>query len=106
MPGYQIDGVTILNDQFNLHHINSWGMFGVLLAWIALFRLLHYAVFAYEVLPYTTKSSKIVDIPASTSIAITTIYDKQNSGASMKYLQSDGEGNVELSVIESGEANV
>ena len=52
-------GTSILNDAFDLYSINSWGMFGVLLGWIALFRLSHYTAFAWEVLPYTKESTTV-----------------------------------------------
>lgn len=50
-----LPGKTFLKNQYDLSDVNSWGMFGVLLAWIALFRIAHYAVFTYEVYPYLKK---------------------------------------------------
>ena len=47
-----MSGEDVLDQVFDLRDVNSWGMFGVLLAWIALFRLSHYAVFLYDVYPY------------------------------------------------------
>lgn len=48
-------GKQVLDNLFDLKDVNSWGMFGVMLAWIALFRFAHYAVFVYEVSPYLKK---------------------------------------------------
>ena len=50
-----LSGLDILDTVFSLRDINSWGMFGTLLAWIALFRLTHYFAFAYEVWPFMKK---------------------------------------------------
>lgn len=52
-----LPGKTFLKNQYDLSDVNSWGMFGVLLAWIALFRIAHYVVFTYEVMPYLQKPS-------------------------------------------------
>lgn len=57
-PGYTIDGEDLLSTIYDLHNVDSWGMFGVLLAWIALFRFLHYALFYYDVAPYIVKADK------------------------------------------------
>ena len=57
MSGMTISGTDFLDNGFDLREVNSWAMFGVLLAWIALFRLTHYAAFAFEVYPYLVKPS-------------------------------------------------
>jgi len=57
MPGMKLSGKDFLKQQYDLSDVNSWGMFGALLAWIMLFRIAHYAVFTYEVLPYLAKPS-------------------------------------------------
>lgn len=67
-------------------------MFGVLLAWITLFRLTHYAIFAYEVLPYTSFSSKLSETSTMvTKTTLTTMINKDNSNAIVKLHQSDGD---------------
>ncbi len=52
-----MSGTYFLDNGFDLRDVDSWAMFGVLLAWIALFRLTHYAAFAFEVYPYLVKPS-------------------------------------------------
>lgn len=49
---FSITGKYVLDNFYDLRDVSSWGMFGTLLAWIALFRLLHYALFLWDVLPY------------------------------------------------------
>lgn len=51
-PGVVLSGKTLLDDLYGVTDVNSWGMFGVLLAWIALFRLTHYFFFYYDVRAY------------------------------------------------------
>lgn len=55
-PGVQLTGKTLLDSQYGLTDVNSWGMFGVLLAWVALFRLTFYGVFLFDVYPYLKKA--------------------------------------------------
>ena len=55
MPGMTMSGTYFLDNGFDLRDVDSWAMFGVLLAWIAFFRFTHYAAFAFEVYPYLVK---------------------------------------------------
>ena len=48
----KLTGKTFLDVGYDLRDIDSWAMFGVLLAWTALFRFAHYAAFLYEVYPF------------------------------------------------------
>lgn len=48
-------GTDILDQLFDIREINSWGMFGALIGWIILFRLVHYGIFVLEVRPYLQK---------------------------------------------------
>lgn len=57
MAGRTMTGKDILDFAFDMKDVDSWGMFGALLAWIALFRFAHYALFLYEVFPYLNKAS-------------------------------------------------
>jgi hypothetical protein len=50
-----ISGEVLLDKIFNIKDVDSWGMFGTLLAWIALIRIAHYALFTYDVWPYLNK---------------------------------------------------
>lgn len=50
--GMELSGEDVLDSIFDLRDVNSWGMFGVLLAWIALFRFGHYFIFMMDVRPY------------------------------------------------------
>ena len=43
--GLKVTGKQILAQLYNNHNVNAWGMIGVLLAYIALFRLVHYGLF-------------------------------------------------------------
>eukprot|EP01033_Poteriospumella_lacustris_P003037 gene3037-2222_t len=51
-PGAVVTGKTLLDNLYGITDVNSWGMFGVLLAWIALFRVTHYFFFYYDVRAY------------------------------------------------------
>jgi hypothetical protein len=53
--GYEVSGMTLLKSLYGLENINSWAMFGVMLAWISLFRMTHYFLFLYDVRPYLSK---------------------------------------------------
>lgn len=50
--GMVISGRDVLAVLFNNKDVNAWGMIGVLLAYIALFRLAHYGLFLYASLPF------------------------------------------------------
>ena len=50
--GLKVTGKHILAQLYNNHNVNAWGMIGVLLAYIALFRLVHYGLFLYASLPF------------------------------------------------------
>lgn len=54
----KMSGKTFLDVGYDLRDVNSWAMFGVLLAWVCLFRLTHYAAFMYEVYPYMVKPAE------------------------------------------------
>ena len=84
-----------------MYSINSWGMFGVLLGWIALFRLSHYTAFAWEVLPYTKESTSVTTKAAAASTTATTIIatKKHVDHASMKVEELDED--VESNKIKS-----
>lgn len=47
-----LSGKDILRQVFDNKNINAWGMIGVLIAYIILFRLVHYALFLYSSLPF------------------------------------------------------
>jgi len=47
-PPVKVSGETILNNVFNLRDINAWGMFGTLLGYVALFRLIQYLLLAWQ----------------------------------------------------------
>lgn len=47
-----ISGRDILAVLFNNKDVNAWGMIGVLLAYITLFRLVHYGLFLHASLPF------------------------------------------------------
>lgn len=49
---YDIPGKTLLDEMYQIKDVDSWGMFGALLAWIVLIRLIHYALFVFDVYPY------------------------------------------------------
>ena len=53
----KMKGTTFLDVGYDLRDVDSWAMLGVLFAWVALFRLSHYAAFAWEVLPYMASPS-------------------------------------------------
>lgn len=46
----KLSGEKILNSVFDLHadSMNSWGMFGVLLGYVIVFRFQHYFLFALQ----------------------------------------------------------
>lgn len=46
--GITVSGDKILKDVFGNEDVNSWGMFGVLFAWVFFFRIIHLALFYYE----------------------------------------------------------
>lgn len=50
-----ITGKELLDSIYHIKDVDSWGMFGALLAWIALIRLLHYALFVFDVYPFLKK---------------------------------------------------
>ena len=79
-------------------------MFGVLLAWITLFRLIHYAIFVYEVLPYITYSSKLSNTNTSTMVTKTTavVTENNNNYDTIANLQQS-DGDIELQGV--GSAN-
>lgn len=54
--GMVISGKDILIQLFDNKNVNAWGMIGVLIAYIALFRLVHYALFLYASLPFLSKN--------------------------------------------------
>lgn len=49
---YDMSGKTLLDEMYQIKDVNSWGMFGTLLAWIVLIRIIHYALFVFDVYPY------------------------------------------------------
>lgn len=51
----KMSGTQVLAQFFGLHDINPWAMFGVMIAWIALFRLSHYGAFLFDVRHYLAK---------------------------------------------------
>jgi ABC-type multidrug transport system ATPase subunit len=61
-PGAEITGKTLLDNLYGITDVNSWGMFGVLLAWIALFRLTHYYFFYWDVCAYLKTSSPAASV--------------------------------------------
>lgn len=56
--GMEVSGKTLLDNLYGLKDINSWAMFGVLLAWVALFRFSHYFFFYLDVRPYLKKTDE------------------------------------------------
>ncbi len=50
--GMKISGKEILAQLFHNKNVNAWGMIGVLIAYIALFRLVHYGLFLYVSMPF------------------------------------------------------
>jgi hypothetical protein len=48
----EMSGKDLLDNVYGIKSVDSWGMFGALLAWITLIRLIHYALFLYDVYPY------------------------------------------------------
>lgn len=49
-------GDTVLKDVYGQPtNINAWGMFGVVLAWAAFFRLVHFVLFSRAAAPYLTQ---------------------------------------------------
>jgi ABC-type multidrug transport system ATPase subunit/ABC-type multidrug transport system permease subunit len=51
-PTEFLSGEYILDKRYNISGVNSWAMFGTLLAWVAAVRLLHYGLLFYQVHPY------------------------------------------------------
>ena len=51
-PSMYVSGGDLLDHQFTHYDCRAWGMFGVLLGWIAVIRLVHYTIFMYHVLPF------------------------------------------------------
>lgn len=47
-----VTGRDVLAQLFNNKDVNAWGMIGVLLAYIALFRLVHYGLFLHASSPF------------------------------------------------------
>jgi hypothetical protein len=58
MPGVTVSGKVLLDSLYGIKDVNSWGMFGTLLAWVILIRIGHYLVFLNEVRPYLAKTDK------------------------------------------------
>ncbi len=54
--GMVISGKDILIQLFDNKNVNAWGMIGVLIAYIVLFRLVHYALFLYSSLPFLSNN--------------------------------------------------
>jgi ABC-type multidrug transport system ATPase subunit len=48
-PGITLTGDQILKSAFGNEDVDSWAMFAVLLAWMIFFRLVHFALFRFEV---------------------------------------------------------
>ena len=78
----EISGLDVLKYSFDKVDVNSWGMFGVLLAWIALFRITHYLAFSMDVRPYMKSN---------------TSSSSSSSNASSSNKNSNSEGEIEFS---------
>ena len=76
-----ITGKQILSTIFDLKDVNSWGEFGILIAWIVFFRITHYIGFLNDVYPYLTKQPKS---------------SKTNSNNNNNHEQTDKYGKVEM----------
>lgn len=71
--GMVISGKDILVQLFDNKNVNAWGMIGVLIAYIVLFRLVHYGLFLYSSLPFlsnnedaaSAKQSPVAQVPIS-----------------------------------------
>ena len=51
-------GDQILKDVYGQpDDVNAWGMFGILIAWAFLFRLIHFAIFTRASAPYMKSES-------------------------------------------------
>jgi hypothetical protein len=81
----EISGLDVLKYSFDKVDVNSWGMFGVLLAWIALFRITHYLAFSMDVRPYMKSNTSSSSSSSSSS----------NATSSNK--NSNPEGEIEFS---------
>lgn len=64
-PGRTIDGDDILDNAFGNSGVEPWSMFGVLLAWMLMFRLVHYALFRYEVRYFVAGRQMHQSVPAA-----------------------------------------
>lgn len=47
-PTQTISGLDVMSEYFQLNNVNSWGMFGVMLLYIALLRAIQYYLFARQ----------------------------------------------------------
>jgi ABC-type multidrug transport system ATPase subunit/ABC-type multidrug transport system permease subunit len=68
-PTTYISGDDVLSTVFNLSNINSWGMFGVCLAYVALFRLNQYTLFAWQMDMLFTKTEKTITTVKKATLA-------------------------------------
>ena len=55
-PAY-LSGDYLLKELFTQSNVEPWSLFGTLVAWICLLRLMHYGVFLFQVLPFIEKRS-------------------------------------------------
>lgn len=56
--GMEFSGDSILDTVFNNRNTNSWGMFGVLVAWTMFFKVVHYCLYYYELHHFVSVGSK------------------------------------------------
>jgi hypothetical protein len=57
--GYQMTGDQVLDNVYGQPtDTNAWGMFGVVLAWAAFFRLVHFILFHRAAAPYLAEELK------------------------------------------------
>jgi hypothetical protein len=56
--GMEFSGDYVLDTVFNNRNTNSWGMFGVLIAWTMFFKVVHYSLYYYELRHFVTLGSK------------------------------------------------
>ena len=87
-PRTYISGDDLLNSQFNRRDCRAWEMFGVLLAWIVVVRLLHYGIFTYHVLPFLP-SREEYSIPVFEEEGKSSLNETYNLGLSPDALDDD-----------------
>lgn len=56
--GNEVSGEYILDSLYSNKDVNGWGMIGAVLAYIALFRIVHFGLFYMASEPYLVKSGK------------------------------------------------